>query len=207
MSKLVEFEAMTLTEEYSSRIFKNVKLLTKQKDPGSFTVQVTIVKYSNARGLCDLGASINLMPRSMLKKLGLEEHKSSTILLQLVDHSVARPNGIIEDVLVQVGSLIFPSNFVVLDFVPDPDVPFIFRRTFLAIGGEIIDVDVGRLTMRLYEKMEVFDVYQTLKLPAVYEELSIIIVIYEEVSSQCILAKDSLERVVIGQDIEEDMEA
>ncbi|XP_055803470.1 uncharacterized protein LOC129872531 [Solanum dulcamara] len=115
-SKLAEFVTVALTKEYSSRILNKIKLPTKLKDPGSFTVQVTIGKYSNTKGICDLSASINLMPRSMLKKLGLGELKATTILLQLADHSVARPDGIIEDVLVQVGSLIFPVDFFVLDF-------------------------------------------------------------------------------------------
>ncbi|XP_055814492.1 uncharacterized protein LOC129884175 [Solanum dulcamara] len=206
-SKLAEFKTVALTEECSSRILNEVKLPSKQKDPGSFIVKVTIGKYSNARGLCDLGASINLMPRSILKKLGLGELKATTILLQLADRSIARPDGIIEDVLVQVESLIFPVNFIVLDFEPDPDVPFILGHPFLAIGEALIHVDAGRLTMRAYEKVEVFDVYQALKLPAVYEELSDITVIDEEVSAQCILAKDPLERVVMGQDIKEEMEA
>ncbi|XP_055800376.1 uncharacterized protein LOC129869787 [Solanum dulcamara] len=166
--------------------FKNPeqnKLPAKQKDLGSFTVQVTIGKYSNARGLCDLGASINLMSRSILKKLGLGELKATTILLQLADRSIARPDGIIEDVLVQVGSLIFLVDFVILDFEPNPNIPFILGRPFLATSGALIDVAAGRLTMRAHDKVEVFDVYHALKLPVVYEELSATTIIDEEVST------------------------
>ncbi|XP_055802771.1 uncharacterized protein LOC129871971 [Solanum dulcamara] len=206
-SKLAEFETLVLTEECSSRILNKVKLPAKQKDPGSFMVHVTIGKYSNARGICELSSSINLMPRYILKKLVLEKPKSTTILLQLADHSVARPDGIIEDVLVQVGFLIFLVDIIVLDFEPDQEIPFILGRPFLAIGGALIDVAAGRLTMRSHDKVEVFDVYQALKLPAVYEELSTITVIDEEVEYQCTLAKEPLERVSMGQVIEEDMEA
>ncbi|XP_055824226.1 uncharacterized protein LOC129892666 [Solanum dulcamara] len=206
-SKLAEFATVALTEECSSRILNKSKLPAKLKDPGSFTVQVTIGKYSNARDLCDLGASINLMPRSMLKKLGLGELKATTILLQLADRSVARPDGIIEDVLVQVGSLIFPVDFVILDFEPDPDVPFILGRPFLATGGALIDMAAGRLTMRAHDKVEVFDVYHALKLPAIYKELSAVTIIDEEISAQCTTSNDPLAKVVMGQDIAEDMEA
>ncbi|XP_055800390.1 uncharacterized protein LOC129869807 [Solanum dulcamara] len=201
-SKLAEFATVALTEECSSRILNKSKLPAKLKDPSSFTVQVTIGKYSNVRGLCDLGASINLMPRSMLKKLGLGELKGTTILLQLADHSVASPDGIIEDILVQVGSLIFPVDFVVLDFEPDPDVPFILGRSFLATGGALINVAAGRLTMRAHDKVEVFDVYHALKLPAIYEELSAVTIIDEEISAQCTTSNDPLAKVVMGQDIE-----
>ncbi|XP_055806960.1 uncharacterized protein LOC129875727 [Solanum dulcamara] len=206
-SKLAESQTVALIEECSSRILSKVKLQAKQIDPGSFIVKVTICKYCNTRSFCDLGASINLMSRSMLKKLGLGELKATTIFLQLVDHSVARIDGIIEDVLVQVGSLIFPIDFVILDFEPDPDVYFTLGHPFLATGGALIDVAAGGLTIKEYEKVEVFNVYQALKLLVVYEELSVIIVINEEVSAQCILAKDSVEIVMMGQDIEEDMEA
>ncbi|XP_055826297.1 uncharacterized protein LOC129894648 [Solanum dulcamara] len=205
-SKLFEFKIVELTEECSSRILNKSKLPAKQKDLGSFTVQVTIGKYSNARGLCDMGASINLMPRSILKKLGLEELKATTILLQLADRSIARPDGIIEDVLVQVGSL-SKVDFVVLDFEPDPDVPFIFGHPFLATNGALIDVAASRLTMRAHDKVEVFDVYHTLKLPVVYEKLSVVTITDEKVSTQCIIANDSLAKVVMAQDIEEEVDA
>ncbi|XP_049350311.1 uncharacterized protein LOC125814905 [Solanum verrucosum] len=131
--RLIEYETVALTEECGSRIQN--KLPTKLKDPGSFTVQITIGQIIYARGLCDLGASINLMPTSLYKKLGLGSPKPTTIILQLADISVARPVGVVEDVLVQVGSLIFLVDFVVLNFVPDPEVPFILGRPFLATGG------------------------------------------------------------------------
>ena len=65
------------------------------------------------------------MPMSWYRKMGLGSPKPTTIVLQLADRSLARPDGIIEDVLVQVGSLIFPVDFVILDFEADPVVPFI----------------------------------------------------------------------------------
>lgn len=72
------------------------------------------------------------MPTSWYRKMGLGSPKPSTIVLQLADRSLARPNGIIEDVLVQVGSLIFPVDFVILDFEADLVVPFILGCPFLA---------------------------------------------------------------------------
>lgn len=82
--------------------------------------------------MCVLGASINLTPTSMFLKLGLGRTNPTTIMLQLVDRSVSRTDGIIEDVLVQVRSLILPVNFVNLDFEHDPQVPFILGNPFLA---------------------------------------------------------------------------
>ncbi|XP_049360412.1 uncharacterized protein LOC125825111 [Solanum verrucosum] len=202
-SRLAEYATVTLTEECSSRIQNS--LPTKLKDPGSFTVHIKIGKCIEAIGLCDLGASINLMPTSIFLKLGLGRPKSKTIMLQLPDRSVARPDGVIEDILVQVGTVIFPIDFVILDF--EPEIPFILGRPFLAIGGVLIDVAAGRLTMRAHDKVEVFDVYKAMKLPAIYEELSAITVIDEEMATKYVEALDPLDKVLIGQDIEGYVEA
>ena len=91
-------------------------------------MQITIGQSVHARGLCDLGASINLMPLSLYQKLGLGSLKRTTVILQLADRSIPRPEEVVEDVLVQVESLIFLVDFVVLDFELDSEVPFILAR-------------------------------------------------------------------------------
>jgi len=63
------------------------------------------------------------MPASLYKKPGLGSPKPTTVILQLVYRSISRPEGVVEDVLVQVGLLIFSVDFVVLNFEPDPEVP------------------------------------------------------------------------------------
>ncbi|KAH9743537.1 hypothetical protein KPL70_003340 [Citrus sinensis] len=68
------------------------------------------------RALCDLGASVNLMPLFVFKQLGVGECRPITITLQLADRSHAYPEGKIEDVLVKVDKFIFPVDFIVLDF-------------------------------------------------------------------------------------------
>ena len=67
--KLSDYETVALTEECSA-ILQN-KLPPKLKDPGSFTIPCTIGEQFRGKALCDLGASINLMPLSVFKKLGL----------------------------------------------------------------------------------------------------------------------------------------
>ncbi|XP_019258168.1 PREDICTED: uncharacterized protein LOC109236441 [Nicotiana attenuata] len=136
--RLTEFETVALTEECSSRI--QGKLPQKLKDPGSFTIQITIGKHDVGRALCDLGASINLMPLSIFRQLGLGEPRPTTVILQLADRSFAHPEGVIEDELVQVGSFIFPADFIIHDYEPDQEVPFLLGRPFLATGRAIIYV-------------------------------------------------------------------
>ena len=116
------------------------KLPQKLKDPGSFTIPCTIGNSIFERALCDLGASINLMPLSIFKRLGLGEARPTTVILQLVDRSLKHPRGVIEDVLVKVDKFIFPANFIVLDMEEDKEIPIILGRPFLATGRAMIDV-------------------------------------------------------------------
>ncbi|CAL9005427.1 unnamed protein product, partial [Prunus brigantina] len=67
------------------------KLPPKLKDPGSFTIGITIGNKQAEKAMLDLGASINLMPYSVYVQLGLGELKSTTLSLQLADRSVKYP--------------------------------------------------------------------------------------------------------------------
>ena len=103
----------------------------------------------NIRGTCvekallDLGASVNLLPYSVYKQVGLGELKPNTITLSLADRSVKIPKGIVEDVLVKVDKFYYPVDFVVLDTEPVAEstnhVPIILGRPFLATSNSIIN--------------------------------------------------------------------
>ncbi|XP_022887924.1 uncharacterized protein LOC111403585 [Olea europaea var. sylvestris] len=88
-NKLEDHETVMLTEECSARIQK--KFPPKLKYPKSFTVPCTIGDFYFDKPLCDLGASINLMPLSIFRKLGLGEPKTTTVTLQLADRSLTHP--------------------------------------------------------------------------------------------------------------------
>ena len=59
------------------------------------------------------------MPLSVVKKLSLGELTPTTMSLQMVDRSMAQPEGILEDVLVKVGKFIFPVDYVVINIEED----------------------------------------------------------------------------------------
>ena len=101
-----EFETIALTQE-CSHILQS-KILQKLKDLESFTISCSIRTKYNGKALCDLGASINLMPLSVFKQLGVGEVRPTTVTLQLADISHAYLEGKIEDVLVKVDKFIFP---------------------------------------------------------------------------------------------------
>ncbi|PIN13095.1 DNA-directed DNA polymerase [Handroanthus impetiginosus] len=158
-----DYEMMTLIEEYSA-IIQN-KLPPKLKDPGSFMILCKIGTHFSGRALCDLGASINLMPYSIYRTLGLGEAKPTSITLQLADRSLTYPRGVIEDILVKVDKFIFPTNFIVLDMEDDCEIPIILGRPFLATGRTLIDVQKGELTMRVQDQQITFNVFNAMKFP------------------------------------------
>ncbi|XP_075112217.1 uncharacterized protein LOC142182138 [Nicotiana tabacum] len=170
-----EFETVSLTEECSARV--QSKLPPMLKDPGSFTIPLSLGKQEVGRALCDVGASINLMSSSLFKQFGLGALRPTTITLQLADRSLVMPEEIIEDVLVQVEKFILPADFIVLNYEADEEVPIILGRPFLATGGAIIDVRAGKLKMRVDDEEVTFNVYKALKLPKHYEDLCMITVV------------------------------
>ena len=103
--KIAEEGIVNLTETCSAVIKRG--LPEKMKDPGSFTIPYTIGEFEFQKALCDSGASINLMPYSVAKKLSLGEITPTTVTLQMADRTLAKPEGIIEDVLVRWENLFF----------------------------------------------------------------------------------------------------
>ena len=91
--RLEDFETAKFNEECSAIIQK--KLPPKLKDPGNFTIPCTIGRYTLNKVLYDLGASINLMPYSVMQKLRLNELKPTNVSLQLADRSITYPKGIL----------------------------------------------------------------------------------------------------------------
>nr|CAN76445.1 hypothetical protein VITISV_016876 [Vitis vinifera] len=138
-----------LTEQVSAII--QCKSPLKYKDQGCPTISVMIGGKVVEKALLDLGASVNSLPYSVYKQLGLGELKPTSITLSLADRSVKIPRGIIEDVLVQVDNFYYPVDFVVLDtdpFVKEANyVPIILGKPFLATSNEIINCRNGLMQL------------------------------------------------------------
>ncbi|XP_038891614.1 uncharacterized protein LOC120081004 [Benincasa hispida] len=154
-------KVIALTHEYNALVSNN--LPKKQKNPGSFTVPCSIGGLDVGHALCDLGASINLMPLSIFKKLGIGEAQPSSVTLHLTDRTIKYPEGKIEDILVKVDIFIFPTDFIILDYEADKEVPIILGRPFLATEKVLIDVHKGELTMRVDNQEVKFNVLNALK--------------------------------------------
>ncbi|GJT24410.1 reverse transcriptase domain-containing protein [Tanacetum coccineum] len=111
--------------------------------------EIAIMTLNRTSALADSGASINLLPHSIYKQLGLEALTPTRMTLELANRSVTHPMGIAEDVVVRVDGFTFLADFVVVNFEPDPRVPIILGRPFLRTAKTLIDLYEEKLTLRV----------------------------------------------------------
>ncbi|CAJ2661756.1 unnamed protein product [Trifolium pratense] len=160
--KPLDDEMVSMTEECSTLIQR--KLPKKKKDPGSFTIPCSIGNLTIGKALCDLGARINLMPLSMMKKIPGAVAKPTKMSLSLADRSIVHPEGILHDVLVRVAGFVFPADFVVLDIEETREwEPLLLGRPFLATSRALIDVEMGELMLRTDDQQVTFNVFDKMK--------------------------------------------
>ncbi|GJR87714.1 homeodomain-like protein [Tanacetum coccineum] len=94
----------------------------KEKDPGSFTLPC-FIKNMCYKALDDLGGSVSVMPYLTYTTLGLGGLIPSNLTVKLVDRTVRRPKGIVENVLVGIDKFTFPVDFIILDIPEDFKTP------------------------------------------------------------------------------------
>nr|GEY05108.1 reverse transcriptase domain-containing protein [Tanacetum cinerariifolium] len=135
--KLQELANTPLNENCSAVILK--KLPEKLGDPVKFLILYGFSELK-CKALADLGASINLMPLSVWKELGLHELIPTRMTLELANRAIFTPDGIARDVFVLVGKFTFLADFVIIYYESDPRVPLILGRPFLRTARALIGV-------------------------------------------------------------------
>ncbi|GJY40811.1 reverse transcriptase domain-containing protein [Tanacetum coccineum] len=164
--KLLELAKIPLNENCSAMLLK--KLHEKLGDPGKFLIPCNFLGMDVCHALDDLGASINLKPLSIWKKLSLPDSFTNLFIpfgmtLELAGtDSFTLSKGLTEDVFVsKVGKLLSTRLCSVIDFEADPQVPLILRRSFLRTGRALIDVYGEEITLRVDNKAVTFNLDQT----------------------------------------------
>ncbi|KAM2388572.1 hypothetical protein ACFXTH_038002 [Malus domestica] len=178
------------------------KLPPKLEDAGSFTIPYVTGGKKFGRALCDLGASINLMPYSVYESLNLGDLKETKVVIQLADRSNRYPKGLLEDVLVQVNELIFPADFFVLEMEHDPmptALPLILGRPFLRTARTKIDVYDGTLTMEIEGESVKFRIFNAMRYPSELESC-LSIDVFDYFVQDCFnegVGQDNLEKALV----------
>ncbi|GJY17893.1 reverse transcriptase domain-containing protein [Tanacetum coccineum] len=145
--KLEEIAITTVNAECSAIIMNKVP--EKLEDPGKFLIPCALQELNRTSALADSGASINLLPHSIYKQLGIEALNPTRMTLELANRSITHPIGIAEDVVVRIDGFTFLADFVVVNFEPDPRVPIILGRPFLRTAKALIDLYEETLTLRV----------------------------------------------------------
>jgi hypothetical protein len=127
------------------------------------------------RALLDLGASVNLLPYSVYLQLGLGELKPTMVTLQLVDRSMKRLRGIIEDVLIKVDKFYFPVDFIMIDTELVHDVvnqiPVILGPPFLATANTLINCKTGVMKFFFGNMIVELNIFNINNQPLDYDEI------------------------------------
>ncbi|PIN17394.1 DNA-directed DNA polymerase [Handroanthus impetiginosus] len=148
--KLKGNERISVGENVSAVLQR--KLPPKCKDPGIFSIPCKIGNVRNENAMCDLGASINVIPFSIYSSLNVGPLKEMGVIIQLADRSVVYLEGVLEDVLVQDNS---PNSTQIL-----------LGRPFLRTSRTKIDVHDGTLTMEFDGEIIKFNIYDAMKYPS-----------------------------------------
>jgi hypothetical protein len=130
-----------MSEECSAAIANG---LEKQKDPGCPTIPCSVGSFNFEKALCDLEASVSVMPRDVFEKLRLPLEPTG-MCLELGDNSIRYPLGIAEDVPVKVRHHFILVDFVVLEMGEREKPPLILGRPFLKTVGATIDAGKGEI--------------------------------------------------------------
>ncbi|GKB19441.1 phospholipase-like protein [Tanacetum coccineum] len=126
------------TNNVSSKVLP-CQLPLKELNPGNFTLSCTIGSL-NFYSMADLGASVNVIPKSIFKHLELAQLKETDMLVEMADMTKRSPVGIVENVFVKIGKFLFPSDFVVMDMLNIRNETMILGRPFLETIHAKIDV-------------------------------------------------------------------
>ncbi|RYQ98492.1 hypothetical protein Ahy_B07g086217 [Arachis hypogaea] len=95
-----------------------------------------------------------------MKKLQINELRSTDVIIQLVDKTHKQAEGVVENVLVKVGNYFLPTDFVVMDMEESYLHPIIPGRPFLATARALIDVEQGELILRIHDEHLTFHVFK-----------------------------------------------
>ncbi|XP_021311867.1 uncharacterized protein LOC110433681 [Sorghum bicolor] len=130
-------KVVKLTQECSVAILN--ELPEKKQDPGIPTISCSIGAQQFDHALCDLGASVSVMPKSVFDRLNFTNLEATTMTLQLADSSVLYPAGIAQDIPIKIRGYYVSVDFVVLNMELTKETPLILGRPFLSTAGAQID--------------------------------------------------------------------
>lgn len=146
---LEALEQMTVYSEYMKDLL-TMKMSIRDESMGTLKAGYSAIIHKSlsiGNAFLDLGASINLMPLSMLERIRNVEVNETYITVQLADCSIRIPHGVVENMLVDVGKFTLSTDFVIMDIEEDSNIPLILGKPFLNTINVVISVAKGKFTI------------------------------------------------------------
>ncbi|CAM8991408.1 unnamed protein product [Rhodiola kirilowii] len=173
--RVIEESSMVALNAECSAIVQS-RMPRKMQDQGSFSIPISIGKIEIDRALCDLGASISLIPYSLYEKIDMGELHPTTISLKLADRCSRVPNGVLRDVPIKVGKFFIPVDFYVLDMDSEQETPVMLGRPFLNTVEAVIKCGEGSIELKIGDEKLKFFLKNAMKAPT--SSLSVICLIF-----------------------------
>ncbi|XP_042041252.1 uncharacterized protein LOC121786683 [Salvia splendens] len=203
----VNEEGRLITEENVSAVIQRSDLPSKKTDPGIFTLPISIRDIQVEHAMCDLGASINVMPYAIYEKLGAAKLIDTDIMIQLADRSCIHPEGILEDVIVKVNNFLYPTDFFVI-IMTEPATKessgVLLGRPFLSTASTIVDIRNGTISLDFNGEQFTFNIDEAMKRPTNSENIYSVDVT-EPLVQEC-LEEEFLKRQFTNSAIDEEAE-
>jgi hypothetical protein len=124
------------------------KLCAKQEDIFEPTIRINIGANEIA-ALCDLGASVSTIPKSLFDKQNLGSFKLTELKLHLADSTYKKAVGIKENIIINIKGCPTLIDLVVVDMPEDANAPIILGRTFLRTIKALINLYEGNVRIDL----------------------------------------------------------
>ncbi|GKA12226.1 phospholipase-like protein [Tanacetum coccineum] len=111
-----------VAEEEEGESFETLpcKQQSNEINPKGFTLPCTINNLK-IYDMADVGAGINMMPKSLFEHLKLTNLKKTSRVVEMADMTKKAPLGIVENIPVKIDKFLFRSDFVVIDTLEGPN--------------------------------------------------------------------------------------
>ncbi|XP_042027257.1 uncharacterized protein LOC121774448 [Salvia splendens] len=163
-----------MIEETVLAVIHKRRMPSKRTDPGMFTLPISIEDIRIEHAMCDLGASINVLPISIYKKLVGVRMVDTNVVIQLVDRSCISPEGVLENVIVKVHGFLYPADFHVIRMSENESAEssgVLLGRPFLRTAKTIIDVFDETICLDYHGEKFTFNIDEAMKKPLDVENL------------------------------------
>jgi hypothetical protein len=151
---ILEMDRLVFAKRCSAAILDG--LPDKMGDLGVPTIPCLIGIHKFDQTLCDLGASVSVMPKVIYDQLNHDSLVPTSMHMQLADQLIRRLVGIAEDIPVRIRSSFIHVDFMVLEMNLCHQTPLILGRPFLSTAGAIIDVAARIIKLNISRKEETF---------------------------------------------------